>query len=140
MCAVVICNAAGSAHVGDTGHFWAAPFEQGSEFGGLGVAHPWPDDATQVRTKAGYAGENTTLAAVLTDAPLDAGAAERVSVMAHDGFARALYPVHTPADGDVVFTLASGDGQALEDLREIGVAAANCVARAIAVGVYEGNH
>ena len=137
VCAAAVCNAAGSAHVGDTPHFWAAPFEVEDEFGGLGVAHPWPEDATRVRTKAGYAKENTTLAAVLTDAKLDGASAERVSVMAHDGFARALYPVHTPADGDVVFTLASGSGAAVNDLGAFGVAAANCVARAIAVAVYE---
>ncbi len=139
VCALAVCNAAGSAYVADTAHFWAAPFEHDGEFGGLGVAHPWPGDATTVRTKAGYAKENTTLVAVLTDATLDGAAAERISVMAHDGFARALYPVHTPADGDVVFTLASNQRAEPADLRTIGVAAANCTARAIAVAVYEGN-
>ncbi|MBM4204392.1 MAG: P1 family peptidase [Gammaproteobacteria bacterium] len=136
--AAVVCNAAGSTHVGNTPHFWAAPFETGSEFGGRGYPHPWPADARRVRTKAGFREmENTTLAAVLTDAVLTSAEAERIAMVAHDGFARAIYPVHTPADGDIVFTLANGRaGKPPADLMLFGVAAANVVARAIAVAVF----
>ena len=60
--------------------------------------------------------------------------------MAQDGFARAIYPVHTPLDGDVVFAAATG-AKALADplygLAELGMVAANVMARAIARGVYE---
>ena len=56
-----------------------------------------------------------------------------------DGFARAIYPVHTPADGDIVFALSIGDVTVEDDdLLELGVVAANAVTRAIAVGVYHG--
>jgi L-aminopeptidase/D-esterase-like protein len=138
--AAVVCNAAGSTHVGDTHHFWAAPFEVGSEFGGRSYPSPWPMDARRVRTKAGFKEmENTTLAVVLTDADLTCAEAERIAMVAHDGFARAIYPVHTPADGDIVFTLANGkSGRKPDDLLTFGVAAANVVARAIAVAVYQG--
>ncbi len=140
VCAAVAVNAVGSPLVGDTAHFWAAPFEEGNEFGGRGYPHPWPADAKQGRTKSGQrvAGANTTLALVITDVALDAAQAKRIAVAAHDGFARALYPVHTPADGDLVFVASTGqvavDDEALLDL---GVLAGNVTARAIARGVYE---
>ncbi len=136
--AVVVCNAAGSTHVGDTPHFWAAPFEIGNESGGRGIASPWPNDARRIRTKAGFKElQNTTLAAILTDARLTRSDAQRLAIVAHDGFARAIYPVHTPADGDVVFTLANGHAdQPAEDPMLLGVCAANVVSRAIAIAVY----
>jgi len=66
--------------------------------------------------------------------------ARRVAVMAHDGFARALRPVHTPVDGDVVFALSTGAkplaGPWQFHLGRIGSIAADCLARAIARGVF----
>ena len=56
--------------------------------------------------------ENTTLAVVMTDAALDKLQCGIVARMAHDGFARAIDPVHTPRDGDCVFTMATGAGRA----------------------------
>ena len=133
-------NAAGSPLVGDTRHFWAAPFEQDNEFGGYGYPHPFPGDAHVPRTKSGQrvAGANTTLAIIVTDAVLDSAGAKRLAIAGHDGFTRALYPVHTPADGDLVFAASTQqvtlDSEAFMDL---GVEAANVVSRAIARGVYE---
>lgn len=138
--ALAAVNAAGAPTIGDTHHYWAAPFEEDAEFGGYGYPHPWPEDAKFPRTKAGQrvAGENTTLAIVITDIDLDAAAAKRIAVNAHDGFARALYPVHTPADGDLVFAASTGKIVAdAETLMDLGTLAANTVARAIARGVYE---
>jgi L-aminopeptidase/D-esterase-like protein len=138
--AAAAVNAVGSPLVGDTGHFWAAPFEENEEFGGNGFPHPWPADAKEGRTKSGQrvAGANTTLAIVVTDVALSPAQAKRIAISAHDGFARALYPVHTPADGDLVFVASTGaveiDDEALLDL---GVLAGNVTARAIARGVYE---
>ena len=138
--AMAAVNAAGSPLVGDTRHFWAAPFEEADEFGGLGYPHPFPEDAKIPRTKSGQrvAGENTTLAIVITDIKLDAAQAKRLAIASHDGFARALYPVHTPADGDLIF--ASSTHQIVADdeaLMDLGIHAANVTARAIARGVYE---
>ncbi len=138
--ALVAVNAVGQATVGDTPHFWAAPFEQGVEFGGRGLPTPFPADATAVRGKAeARVGENTTIAVVATDAVLTKPEAKRLAVMAHDGFARALWPVHTPFDGDLIFALATGRvplANAAFDLAELGSAGAACMARAIARGVY----
>ena len=48
---LVAVNAAGSVTVGDSPHFWAAPFEQGDEFGGRGISHAFGPDAFEMRTK-----------------------------------------------------------------------------------------
>ncbi|MEE8453803.1 MAG: P1 family peptidase, partial [Limibaculum sp.] len=62
------------------------------------------------------------------------------ALMAHDGFARAIRPVHTPLDGDTVFVLATGAiplADPVGDLARLGMLAADCAARAITRGVYE---
>jgi L-aminopeptidase/D-esterase-like protein len=137
--AIVAVNAAGSVTVGNGPHFWAAPFEQANEFGGRGWPQPFPTDALAFRSK-GAPGENTTLAIVATDAHLTKAQCKRLAVMAQTGLGRAIYPVHTPLDGDVVFAAATGD-KPLPDpvyaLSELGMLAANVLARAIARGVYE---
>jgi L-aminopeptidase/D-esterase-like protein len=137
--AVVAANAAGSVIVGDGPHFWAAPFEQNEEFGGRGWPATFPADALAFRSK-GAPGANTTLAVVATDAKLNKAQCKRLAVMAQSGLSRAIYPVHTPLDGDVVFAAATG-AKALPDpvfsLSELGMLAANVLARAVARGVYE---
>jgi L-aminopeptidase/D-esterase-like protein len=137
--ALAAVNAVGSVTIGNGPHFWAASFEQGKEFGGLGLPSPMPADALAIRTKGG-APQNTTLVVVATDAILDKAQAKRLAVMAQTGLARAIYPVHTPLDGDVVFAAATGR-KALGDPRlgllQLGALAANVVARAVARAVYE---
>lgn len=139
--ALASVNALGQATIGDTAHFWAAPFEVREEFGGRGLPSPFAADATAHRFKGdGEAGQNTTVAVVATDVALTKAQAKRFAVMAHDGFARALWPSHTPFDGDIVFALATGRvplSDASATLIELGAAAAACTARAIARGVYE---
>ena len=82
--------------------------------------------------------ENTTLVAVVTDAVLTKPQAKRLAMIAQTGMARAIYPVHAPLDGDVVFAAATGKKpiDPLYGLTELGMVAANTVARAIARGVY----
>lgn len=138
--AIVAVNALGRVTVGDGPHFWAAPFEQDDEFGGLGLPSPLPADAMAVRTKRDTlkAGANTTIAVIATDVTLTKAEAKRLAVMAHDGMARAIWPAHTPFDGDLVFALSTGR-RPLEDagmLLSLGAAAAATLARAVARGVY----
>ena len=99
--AVVAVNAVGSVTVGAGPSFWAAAFEVHHEFGGRGWPSPMPADALALRTKGGPLA-STTIALVATDATLTKAQAKRLAVMAQDGFARAIYPVHTPLDGDTV--------------------------------------
>jgi len=139
--AIAVVNAAGSVTVGDGPWFWAAPFEIGGEYGGRGLPASFTPDMLTMRLKGGAAAtavENTTLAVVVTDAELAKAQAKRLAVIAQTGFARAIYPVHAPLDGDVVFEAATGERpiDPLIGLSELGMIAANVTARAIARGVY----
>jgi D-aminopeptidase len=141
--ALVAVNAVGSITVGSTAQFWAAPFEQASEFGGLGFPSMLSSDALMPRFKGGpvaSSAENTTIAIIATDVALTRAQAWRVAVMAQDGLARAIYPAHAPYDGDTVFCISTSQKPLLaaeRDVARIGTYAANCLSRAIARGVYE---
>jgi len=139
--ALAAVNAVGSALIGDGPHFWAAPYEQGSEFGGLG----WPQKITPQALAVRFKGQPapataTTIAMVATDATLSKAECKRLAIMANDGLSKALRPVHAPNDGDTVFTAATGRAGPGGDppvLTELGTVAADCLARAVARGVYE---
>jgi L-aminopeptidase/D-esterase-like protein len=147
--ALVAVNARGYTTMGDMPHFWAWALEQGDEFGGLGApphgvglpvsharADPGHDPADAVRHDPRA---NTTIAIVATNAWLDKASAQRLAMMAQDGLARAIRPVHTPQDGDTVFAIATGRHDVGADplaLGEIGTLSADCLARAVARGVY----
>jgi L-aminopeptidase/D-esterase-like protein len=88
----------------------------------------------------GVNAENTTIALVATDAVLTKAECRHIAVMAQDGLAQAIFPVHTPLDGDTVFAAATGRrplAEPVRDLTLIGAAAAATLARAIARAVYE---
>lgn len=137
--AIAAVNALGSATVGDSAHFWAAPFEIDAEFGALGPA--LSVEPSDLFATAKPPGGNTTLALVATDAVLTKAEARMMAVMAQDGLARALVPIHTPFDGDVVFAAATErvviEGDRAAALGLIGHVAALTLARAIARGVFE---
>jgi len=139
--ALVAVNPVGSATVAGTRHFWAAPFEIGDEFGGLGLPDPMPAEATGLRLKFrdATAGANTTIAVIATDAVLTKAAAKRLAISAHDGFARAIWPAHTPMDGDLVFALATGKSGIVpspDETIDLFAAAGATMARAISRGVF----
>src|SRR3954470_1054030 len=137
--AIVVVNAVGSVTIGNSPHFWATPFEQNAELGGLGLPPILPGDALAIRLKGGVR-ENTTIALVATDAILTKAQAKRLAVVAHDGLARAIYPVHTPVDGDVVFaaaTLRRPLADPIYAFAELGALAANVLARAVARAIFE---
>ena len=75
-------------------------------------------------------GANTTIAVVATNAALTKTQATKVAQMAHDGYARAIYPAHTPGDGDTIFALATGSSGS-GDVGRIGALAAEVMADAI---------
>lgn len=135
--ALVAANPVGSVTTPGDKHFFAAPFEIGSEFGGLG-----PDPASGLglqlesrKTVAMSPRENTTIAIVATDAMLTKAECARVAIAAHDGIGRATVPAHTPFDGDLVFALSTGS-RPQGDVSLIGHAASLCLARAIARAVH----
>lgn len=141
--ALFAVNAVGSVLLGKTGHFNAAPFERDGEFGKLGMPSGETDgmDVPQIkfRTEAST-GSNTTIGIVATDAKLTKSEARRLAIAAHDGIARAIWPAHTPMDGDLVFSLATGRSGITPDpgvLTDLSAHAVSVTARAIARGVYE---
>ena len=137
--AIAVVNAVGSATIGEGPHFWAASVEVGKEFGGLGSPTHLSEADLALRMKGGRQ-PATTIGLVATDAILTKPQAKRMAIMADDGLARAVRPAHAPMDGDTVFAVATQKKpltDPLPDLTEIGMAAGDCLARAIARGVYE---
>jgi len=144
--ALVCVNSFGSVLMPGSEAYWAWPFEIGDESGG---ARPDPrtpldpEDWGAAKTGGGPL-QNTTIAVVATDAALTKDQARRVAVMAQDGLARAIRPVHAPFDGDVVFALST-QAHALPQpwphaVARIGSLAADCLARAVARGVHAARH
>ncbi len=142
--AIAAVNSVGSVIAPDSRQFWAAPYEIGDEFGGLGTselsaAHEdWGSAKFSPRPR-----ENTTIAAVATDVALSRVECQRLAIMAQDGLSRAIRPAHAPFDGDTVFVLSTGkiniDDPAQRHIAvsRLGNIAADVLARAIARGVYE---
>ncbi len=145
--ALVAANPVGSPYLPDGETFYAWPWELDQEFGGRSapqsgdVPDPFPPGA---RIASPGPRKSTTLAVVATSADLNGAEAKRVAVMAHDGIARAVRPAHTLFDGDVVFSVATAATPIAAEsppvralsVSAIGAAAADCLARAIARGVY----
>jgi len=132
--AVVAVNSWGSTVRPDCGRFWAAEFALPGEIGPRPAAPETPfDDQDFSGCGSALPGANTTIAVVATDAALDKAGCRRLAVMAQDGLARAIRPVHTPFDGDSVFALSTGAGPAADAalLLRLGSAAADCLARAV---------
>ncbi len=140
--ALAAVNSFGSVVAPGGKAFWAAPYECRDEFGGvsLGASRAGPDDWGLAKADP-RAGGNTTIACVATDARLTPGQARRLAMMAQDGLARAIRPVHAPFDGDVVFAVSTGrkplGEAAVFTLTRLGALAADCLARAVARAVFE---
>lgn len=139
--ALVAVNAFGAATPSGQANFWAAPWEVDAEFGGRGViATPDPFDNPASGTLAAMgAGANTTIAIVATDAALSKAQCKRLAVAAQDGLARSLVPSHTPFDGDLIFAVATGARPLADPAIDpflLGHAAATCLSRAVARGIF----
>jgi L-aminopeptidase/D-esterase-like protein len=142
--AIVVVNAAGDAVDPATGLPWLA--DQIEEFGL--VSPPADQIAAYADRHTELSPLNTTIAVVATDAVLSKAGCRRMAVAAQDGLARTIRPCHTPLDGDTVFALATGAIEVPPDpatpasmspevplITALGAAAADCLARAVLVGV-----
>jgi len=142
--ALVAVNAFGSTVMAGDGAFWAWPWEVEGEFGGRRPAAAWAgaglDLPVDVKPAPPQPGGATTLAVVAVNADFSPAQAKRIAIMAQDGLARAVRPAHAAVDGDVVFALATGerapDGPPAHVMTRLGSIAADCLARAVARGVY----
>ena len=146
--ALVVVNAAGDVVDPATGLPWSADHIEA-----FGLVPPPADQiAAYADRHLEFSPLNTTIAVVATDAALSPAGCRRVAVAAHDGLARTLRPCHTPLDGDTVFALATGAVEVAPDptrvaslpasmspevplITQVGAAAADCLARAVMVGV-----
>lgn len=135
--ALVAVNALGSVTCGPVGQFWAAPWEMGGEFGGMGL--PGRFDPGHEPPPAKAPGSATTIAIVATDAALTQSECLRMAIAAQDGIARAIVPSHTLLDGDLVFAVATGQRPLVTPITDsflLGHAAATCLSRAIARAIF----
>ena len=140
--ALVCVNSFGSVVAPGGRAFWAAPYELNGEFGGLGAGdlRAGPDEWGLAKSDP-KARMNTTIACVATDLALTPAQAKRVAIMAQDGLARAIRPIHAPFDGDVVFALSTARRPLPAEgadyvVARIGALATDVLARATARGVY----
>jgi L-aminopeptidase/D-esterase-like protein len=143
--ALVAANPFGSPYMPGTKTLWAWPWERDGEMGGQAAPQSAPQNgALPTDTKAGArVMENTSLAIVATNVALTAAQAQRMAIMAQDGLARTIAPIHTPFDGDIVFAVSTGQ-VALPDpwpmsLTKLGSLAADCLARAVGRAIWEAN-
>ncbi len=142
--AIVAVNSAGNVADPRTGLPWMAEH--------IAELNMTPPPSDQIAAFAARDAElsplNTTIAVVATDALMSPAACRRMAVAAHDGLARTIRPAHTPLDGDSVFALATGaiEVEPASDTpaamspetaltTAVGAAAADCLARAVLVGV-----
>jgi L-aminopeptidase/D-esterase-like protein len=128
--ALAVCNAVGNIYDPRTREPIALPVGAGRDFD---AAEAIEQFASAMQSVTAEAITNTTLAVVVTNAALRRVDATKVAQMAHDGFARAIDPVHTTRDGDAIFAASTGNVSAPLDV--VGVMAADAVAQAIVRGV-----
>ncbi|PHR60694.1 MAG: peptidase T4 [Robiginitomaculum sp.] len=140
--AMIAANPVGSPYMPNSQCFWAWPYEQKDEFGGVRPTPDYvfsaPQDTKLAFLKA--AGAATVIGVVAVDAPLSQKQLRRLAIMAQDGIAMAVQPSHTPLDGDTIFALSTAeetDDVSPLILADLGAAAARCVARALSLGVYK---
>jgi L-aminopeptidase/D-esterase-like protein len=124
--AVVAVNAVGSVIDPSTGTVIAGVRTQD----GVGLEDPRAL-LREADPNPGSASSNTTIGVVATNAHLSPTQVTKVAQMAHDGLARAIYPAHTPRDGDTVFSLATGVFEGEVSVGVVGALAADAMAEAI---------
>ena len=142
--AVVAVNSGGNVVDPATGLPWMADLIKQ-----FGLTAPPADQIAELARLDEESGPlNTTIAVVATDAAVSPAGCRRIAVAAQDGLAHSIRPAHTPVDGDTVFALATGAvtlpisektptamSPETAALTVIGAAAADCLARAVLVGV-----
>ena len=138
--AVIVANPFGSVTMPGTGSLWSWALERDDEFGGQPVPRGPVAAGDLDYAVPSPVGGQTTIGVVATNVALTKAQVTRIAIMAQDGLARAIRPVHTPLDGDTIFVLSTGRRPLAEPaplmLARIGMLAADCAARAIGRAVF----
>lgn len=71
---------------------------------------------TNLMLQRGFDNANTTLGVIITNAKLNKAQCKKVAEVAHNGYARAISPIHTTLDGDTIFSLATGEVESSLDV------------------------
>lgn len=145
--ALVAVNSVGATVMPGSSRLWAMDSAIGDEMGPLRPPPAGDRAALPPLAHTKLAGQeesaaprNTTIAVIACDAQLSVAETSRLAIMAVDGMARAIRPIHTPYDGDTVFALATG-ALALPEARSLALAAlgtlaADCLSRAIGRAIW----
>ena len=138
--AIVAVNSHGQVTVPGSPILWAWPLEIDGEMGGQPIPQGPVSTGDLDYVFGAERGRHTTIGAIATDVALTQAQATRVAAMAHDGFARAIRPVHTLFDGNTIFTISTG-AYDLPDpepasISRIGMLAADCMMRAIGRAIF----
>jgi L-aminopeptidase/D-esterase-like protein len=143
--ALVAVNSVGSCFDGATGLPWSIGLAVGEEMGPRATLAAPPARLAQTKLdfmpESAVAGANTTIAVVATDARLTKAEARRLAIMAADGLAVAIRPLHTPFDGDTLFATATGRRELPQArslaLARLGASAAAVLARSVGRALWE---
>lgn len=128
--AIVAVNALGDVRSRSTGRILAGARASGGQ-GFVDSMAQLASGAIASRKAHVSPGANTTIGIVATNAALSKIEMTKVAQMAHDGYARTINPVHTSADGDAIFAVATRSVRALADVTVIGAVAAEAMAKAV---------
>ncbi len=90
-------------------------------------------------SKGGFSIDNTTIGMVVTNAKLDKAGCTKVSQMAHNGYAKSIFPIHTPHDGDTIFTMATGEIEIGADITLLGSLATEVIEKSILNAIKSAN-
>ena len=139
--ALVVVNAMGNVVDPVSGKFWAAPFEFEVEFGGYGPpVNAFPGSILKYsKLNSIKEGANSTIGIIATNARITKAEAKRIATSAHDGFSRAIIPSHLPYDGDLIFSVSTGEietAHSNEDFAELCHLSSVTMSRAIARAIY----
>jgi L-aminopeptidase/D-esterase-like protein len=132
LAALVVCNAVGDVVDPSTGQ-WVAGARKSADSREL--LHATQAQLSGLAMASPAMGSNTTIGAIVTDAPLTKVQATRLAQVAHDGLARCIRPVHTPMDGDTLFAIGTARQAGEVDMMRLITAAAEVTAQAVLCAV-----
>jgi len=138
--ALIVANPFGSVTIPGTDTLWAWTLERDRELGGQPVPRGPIAAGDLDYALPSPVGGQTTIGVVATNVALTKAQATRIAIMAQDGLAQAIRPVHTPLDGDTIFVLSTARHTLAEPLpltlARLGMLAADCTARAIGRAIF----